>query len=214
MKDLVIVSDFDGTITQKDSLYHFFSEFASEKWLEVEQDWVDGKIGSTDCLEREFELVPYLNEELIDAYTDTIKIDPYFREFNELRKTKGLDFIVVSDGVDYFINRILQKNGIKDIKIISNHGEFIGDKFRLTFPHAASNCARKAGTCKCSVINDLKKLYKKIAYIGDGFSDLCCANKVNILFAKSHLLAYCKENNISYIEYENFKGVIKHDFIK
>ena len=43
--------------------------------------WTEGKIGSAECLARQFELVDNLDEKLIDEYISTIEPDPYFREF-------------------------------------------------------------------------------------------------------------------------------------
>ena len=110
MKDFIIISDFDGTITSKDSLYHFFKEHAKSSWLEVEKLWVDGIIDSKECLKHQFELVEDLDEKLIEEYTNKIELDFYFKELNNYRIENNIDFVVVSDGVDYFIKKILQKN--------------------------------------------------------------------------------------------------------
>ena len=205
----ITVCDFDGTITVEDSLYNFLKNYAKPSWLDVEKMWMDKKIGSKECLKRQFELVEGLNEELIENYTDSVKIDPYFKDF--IKKCNN-NLIIVSDGIDYFINKILQKNDIKGIEIISNHGEFISNKFEITYPNQYRECINNSGTCKCKIILDLKKKYEKVVYIGDGVSDFCVAQHADILFAKSSLLAYCKERHINCIEYENFEGVIKYDY--
>lgn len=204
MEKTIIVSDFDGTITREDTLYKFFKTYADNYWLEIEAMWVDGKIGSAECLLRQFELVDNLNKDLIEKYTSTIELDPYFKEFIENNKN---NFVVVSDGVDYFINKVLENHGIKNIKIISNHAEFIEGKFSLSYPNKNLNCKNKSGTCKCSVVNTLKEKYDKIIYIGDGQSDFCVADKADILFAKGSLLNYCKKNNIKCREFESFRDI-------
>lgn len=211
MKDFIIVSDFDGTITSRDSLYFFFKEHAKSSWLEVEKLWVDEVIDSKECLKLQFELVEGLNEELIEEYTSKIELDPYFREFNNYRIKKDIDFVVVSDGVDYFIKKILQKNNIENIKIISNHAEFTDGKFNLTFPNSNPLCKNNAATCKCAAINNLRNNYKKIIYAGDGVSDFCVSKSLkegDILFAKDSLLIHAKKNNIPCIEFKNFKNIL------
>ena len=202
----IIVSDFDGTITKVDTLYDFLKRYAQSSWLEIERMWIEGKIGSKECLKKEFELVENLNQDLIDNYLDIVEIDPYFMEFNNYRIKKNLDFIIVSDGIDYFINKVLEKNKIKDIKVISNHGEFINDKFVISFPNQYNLCKNKSGTCKCKVIQELKKEYQVI-YIGDGHSDFCVSDKADILYAKSHLLDYAKKNKIKCVEYNDFNDI-------
>lgn len=211
MKDKIIVSDFDGTITELDSLFVFLVHYADKKWLDVERLWRTGKINSQECLTRQFELVPKLSQNVIDKFVDEVKLDNYFKKFNEIRLNNNVDFLIVSDGLDYFINRILQKNDINNVKIIANHAEFIDGKFIISYPNKNEGCATGAGTCKCKIINDLKKKYKEIFYVGDGNSDMCVANKVDYLFAKSNLLSYCNKVSINCIKYTNYSEVIKYD---
>ena len=203
-----VVSDFDGTITSKDGLYGFIETYASEGWEKIEQDWVDGKIGSKECLIEEFKLVPDLSEELISEFIKTLTMDETFVDFYGKTIQKGYDFYIVSDGIDYFINKILKKYGAEDVKVISNHGEFRGEFFEITFPNDSSKCINNAGTCKCSVLADLRKNYDKIIYIGDGVSDYCVADKADILFAKSKLADYCEEKCINYQLFNKFSDII------
>ena len=208
MEKIIIASDFDGTITLCDSLFDFFKNFAKPEWIEVEKLWEDKIINSKECLEREFALVSDLSPELIQNYIKTIKIDPYFKEFYEKIIKKGIDFVVVSDGVDYFINKICTLNGIEGIKIFSNHGEFINNKFKLTYPNEAYGCIKNSGTCKCKIVMNLKQKYDKVYYIGDGTSDYCVSDKGDKIFAKEKLANYCKQNNIECTKFETFKDLI------
>ena len=207
MKNLCILSDFDGTITTKDGLYCFIEKYAKGNWEEIEQQWADGKIDSKTCLVEEFKLVPNLSEELISEFIETIEIDESFIDFYNKISEKEIDFYVVSDGIDYFIERILGKYGLKNIKTVTNHGEFRGEFFEITFPNDHSECINNAGTCKCKVLKDLKQDYEKIVYIGDGVSDYCVADKADILYAKSRLLNYCNDKEINCIPYCNFSDI-------
>lgn len=202
-----ILSDFDGTITKKDGLYSFISEYAQGNWEYIEQIWAEGKISSKECLVEEFKLVPNLSEELILKFIKTIEIDESFSNFyDEVIKNK-IDFYIVSDGIDYFIERILKKYNLKNIKIISNHGEFKNNSFEITFPNDYKGCKNNAGTCKCKILSNLKNKYEKIIYVGDGVSDYCVADKADILYAKSRLLTYCQAQNIPCKSFETFKDL-------
>lgn len=207
MEKICILSDFDGTITTKDGLYSFIEAYAQDGWEEIEEDWVQGKIDSKECLTEEFKLVPNLSEELISQFIETISIDETFINFYNKIVKKGIDFYIVSDGIDYFIDRILKKYNLNEVKAISNHGEFRGEFFEITFPNDNPNCVNNAGTCKCKVLNDLKKNYDKIIYIGDGASDFCVADKADILYAKKRLLEFCQDKGIKYIPYNKFEDI-------
>ena len=207
MKQLCILSDFDGTITQKDGIYSFIEAYAKGDWQKIEQDWAVGKIDSKECLTEEFKLVPKLSEELISYFIDTLEIDETFADFYNEITAKGIDFYIVSDGIDYFIKRILKKYNLNDINIISNHGEFRREFFEITFPNDYPECINNAGTCKCKVLSDLRKDYEKIIYIGDGVSDYCVADKADSLYAKKRLLNYCVEKGIKHISYNDFSNI-------
>ncbi len=209
MQNSCILCDFDGTITEKDGLYSFFSQYASKNWIEVERLWEEGKINSKECLKREFEFIADLNEELIVNYLYTIKIDKYFKDFYFFVNNKNIDFYIVSDGIDYFIEKILKINKINNIKIISNHFEFINGDFKITFPNDSKTCINNSGTCKCTVLYEMKKKYKSIIYIGDGISDYCVCKKADKLYAKNVLSDYCSKNNIKHTKFKNFKDIIQ-----
>lgn len=209
MEKMIIVSDFDGTITQKDSLYYFFDDCALEEWQEVEKLWIDKQISSKECLIQEFNLVPNLSQKLINDYVKTLDLDSHFKKFLSFIQKNNLDFVVVSDGIDYFINSIFKNNDIENINIISNHGEFNKDEFKISFPNDYKKCTNDAGTCKCKVVENLREKYETIIYIGDGASDFCVANKADYLFAKKNLSKYCDENNIKYIKYQTYNDVIE-----
>ena len=210
MKNICVLSDFDGTITNKDGLYAFIEAYAKDGWQKIEQDWTEGKISSKECLIEEFKLIPNLSEELISHFIQTLGIDEYFKSFWEFTKEKNIDFYIISDGIDYFIDKILHKYGLDNLNIISNHGEFRDKSFELTFPNDNPGCVNNAGTCKCAVLKELKEKYEQIYYIGDGVSDFCVAGKADVLFAKSRLKKYCSKNSIKYIEYNNFNDILRY----
>ncbi len=208
MKEKVIVSDFDGTITKKDTLYAFLLENAPNNEVNrIGQEWEIGNINSQECIIQEFNLIPNINEEMINRFIDKIELDEGFIYFNKQRIKANIDFVIVSDGLDYFINKILDKYNLNNFEVITNHAEFKKGKFEITFPNNSNSCKINAGTCKCKAIENLKKNYKTIYYCGDGVSDYCVANKADKTFAKSKLAKYCAKNNIAYKEFSNFKDI-------
>ena len=81
MRKKIVVSDFDGTITKKDTLSKFLEDYADPRWLDIENDWRDGKFGSQECLTRQFALVSNLSPQIIDEFLDTVEIDEGFIPF-------------------------------------------------------------------------------------------------------------------------------------
>ena len=69
--------DFDGTIAPVDTTDLLLERFADPKWLEIEEEWKSGRIGSRECLVRQIDLVRAAPEEL-DDFVSRIDIDPGF----------------------------------------------------------------------------------------------------------------------------------------
>jgi 2,3-diketo-5-methylthio-1-phosphopentane phosphatase len=211
MREKIIVSDFDGTITKKDTLSKFLEDYANPRWLDIENDWRDGKFGSQECLTRQFALVPNLSPNLVHEFLKTIEIDEGFIPFCKNLKKKNIPIIILSDGLDYFIYKILERYHLDDINVITNHAYFNEyEKFIIEFPNDSSKCLNNAGTCKCKVVKSLKKMYKTVCYVGDGASDFCVSKLPDVVFAKSGLVEYCKNNNVKYTEYKSYNDLIEY----
>ncbi len=198
-----IYCDFDGTITKKDTVNTFFEKYASPKWYEYEKLWIEGKITSQENAIRQVELLPEISDEQFNNYIDTIEIDEYFLEFLNYIKSKNINFTILSDGFDLFIQKTLEKYNIKNIKFYANHLIHENNKFRIEFPYHNPKCDIGAGMCKCEKVKE-----KSFCYIGDGTSDLCVAQKADLLFATKKLQMYCEKNLIKHYQFKSFCDII------
>ncbi len=213
MSEYQIFCDFDGTITKEDTLNKFLRLYADEKWLELEQNWINGKIGSRECTFEQMKLVPVLSDIELKNFIDSISIDSSFFEFMEYVKSENIDFYIVSDGFDFFINTILKQNGIKGVKVFSNHLRIENNKYVCEFPYTNPECIAASGMCKCSIVKKYKNNKKSVLYVGDGVSDFCVSNNIKTVFAKGKLLEYCKKNKEAdngLMSFDSFKDILNY----
>ncbi|HWY24415.1 MAG TPA: MtnX-like HAD-IB family phosphatase [Nevskia sp.] len=193
--DWLVVCDFDGTIAEVDVTDGVLNRFALPQWEEIEADWKAGRFGSRECMSRQVDLVRAPREAL-DAYLDTVRIDPHFPAFVADCRRMGLEVVVISDGIDYSIRRILARYGLDDLPLASNRLEMLGgDRYRLSFPDANPKCSAGSGTCKCKVSNRRASGRSRLL-IGDGSSDFCLAAEADLVYAKDKLLARCIERGL------------------
>ena len=191
----LVVCDFDGTIAHVDVTDGVLSRFALPQWEAIEADWKAGQIGSRECMARQVDLVRAPLEAL-DAYLDTVEIDPDFPAFVADCRAQGLEVVVISDGIDYSIRRILARHGVDDLPLASNSLELLGgDRYKLNFPEANAKCSAGSGTCKCRVSNRRASGRSRLL-IGDGSSDFCLAAEADLVFAKDKLLTRCIERKL------------------
>ncbi|HEY0122755.1 MAG TPA: MtnX-like HAD-IB family phosphatase [Rhizobium sp.] len=202
-----VFCDFDGTISIEDATDMVLSRFAGPEWEDIERQWKQGLMGSGECMRRQIALVEASRKDL-DALLDTMSIDPGFEEFLSYCRGTDLPVTIVSDGVDYFIRHILARHGIDDIPIVANVLTCCfadGRESYSLFPSpTASGCMSGSGVCKCRVVksSDLQ------IYIGDGRSDFCVADKVDLVFAKAKLIGYCEDRDIPYVAFETFTDLL------
>ncbi len=210
---LKLFIDFDGTITRNDVGDLIFRELGGEGYEVLVQDYLDGKIGAREYWIRECERAGIVKREAMEEIIDQQDIDPTFMDFANFCNSRNLKFFILSDGFDFYIERILKRFGLEDVRFYSNRLEFQAvdgtGLFFLTpvFPYADEDCPHCAN-CKRNHLLTLSSDDDIIVYIGDGYSDRCPAKYADIVFAKRDLIRYCREENISYFEYQNFRDVI------
>jgi len=207
----VVFCDFDGTITQLDVTDQILTQLAHPSWREIEREWMLGLIGSRECLARQIALVEAPVEEL-HAVIDAIAIDPDFTAFCKFARKKQLPLFVLSDGFDYVIHRVLKGAGVgRHFRSGSNlfasalHVE--GRRLATSFPHSPEPCAHGCATCKAALVRRLREGRQPVVFVGDGMSDRFAVEFADVVFAKRHLLAYCRESGIACHPFETFKEV-------
>ena len=209
----VVFSDFDGTITCQDVTDKILEQYADPAWLEVEEQWVRGEIGSRECFERHAALVRVTAKQL-DALIDSIPLDPDFPEFFHFLKARQLPFYIVSDGFDYVIRRVLKKVGadgeLRNGRHLFSTGLELKDgRVRAVFPHSNHGCKHGCATCKPAIIQRVRKKQQPVIFIGDGLSDRFAVEAADVVFAKHELLAYCRERGLACRPFETFGDVQK-----
>ncbi len=204
----VVFSDFDGTIARCDignRLFHHFSGGKSEALIPA---WKAGEITSREILIQEAALFRGTEAEVL-AFLDSFELDSGFVGFEELCRSNNTPLVVLSDGLDLYINLMLKKHGLGHIPIHSNAGRLENGGIRVEFPYALGACGR-CGNCKGERIAEYRAAKGKecrVVFVGDGLSDTCAASGADLLFAKKDLKQYCVEQNIGYFGYDTFDDV-------
>jgi len=203
-----IFCDFDGTITCDDVGDILFETFASPEYQLALKDWEAGKISSRRNLERVCAAANVTVTQL-EQLCDSQKIDPTFPELVEYCQTQGYPLIVVSDGLDFYIQRILEKHNLGFLEVRANHLYFIdGTRIAPKFPYWQHTCGACAN-CKGYHLRRSRGQGNLTIYIGDGLSDRCAVKEADVLFAKNKLVEYCQEQQVQFFPYSNFKNVVQ-----
>jgi 2-hydroxy-3-keto-5-methylthiopentenyl-1-phosphate phosphatase len=206
-----IFLDFDGTITSRDATDAILDAYADPQWLQIEEAWKSGRIGSRECLRAQMALVTASRQDL-DGLLDAIEIDEGFVGLVDACAVHAVPVHIISDGFDYCIQRILSRPSLdlgphlKNIRIVSSHLELNGARWRVGFT-SDEPCEHGCATCKPAAMARLHATAGPSVFVGDGLSDRYAAACADAVFAKDLLAAYCDERAISYTLYDNLATI-------
>lgn len=207
MRKIAILCDFDGTVAGDDVGNLLFRTFADESESKaVVDEWKQGLISSRECLERECALASFSREEL-DGFVKQRKLDAYFKDFLDFIRKRGMEIVIVSDGLDYYIEKMLLRHGAGDVEFFANQLVLADHSPRVEFPYYDLMECTDCGNCKRHHLEKFKSAGFYVVYVGNGLSDRCPAEYADLVFAKGDLLTYCLDKEIDHVRFENFRDV-------
>jgi 2-hydroxy-3-keto-5-methylthiopentenyl-1-phosphate phosphatase len=194
--------DFDGTLAPGDPTDTLLDRFADRSWIELEAEFKAGRMSSRACMAQQIALIRATPAEY-DALVGSMTLDPNFAAFAALCDANAIPMTIVSDGPDRSIEILLRKAGLT-LPYYANRLEWLGgDRWHLNFPHMRDDCAMVAGNCKCQFSEKFPAASQIM--IGDGRSDFCIANRVDLVLAKGALAKHCAANNLPHHEIRDFR---------
>ena len=201
--------DFDGTITTRDVGYEMFKKFTAEKTEPIVQRYRRGEVNSYECLKTECEIwnqAPPLEEEVLEFLQEQA-IAPGFNEFIGILKRNETRKYILSEGFDFYIDRIMKAGRHFGLERITNKARYEDGLIAPEFPHLGDGCG-ECSNCKGYHIRRLAGPRESAVFIGDGHSDYHGADAADIVFAKSFLAGSLKKTGRHYFEFADFYDII------
>jgi 2,3-diketo-5-methylthio-1-phosphopentane phosphatase len=181
---LVVVLDFDGTVTDKDIGDEVCDRFADPSWKDIDAAWVRNEISLPEAQRRMWALARAQREEAV-AYAQHVgHRRPGLHTLISTVRDLGGEVWLASGGFDFYIEALLGDDAALLGRRYYNATQFTGDRIAVEFPHSALSCARCA-VCKGKVCEVAKHLAQRVIFVGDGSSDRCAVGKADQLFVVS-----------------------------
>jgi 2-hydroxy-3-keto-5-methylthiopentenyl-1-phosphate phosphatase len=194
---LQIVIDWDGTVTECDTLMltlrHFVAPDVLEP-LEAELDagLADGTITHREVMEREFAQLTASLDDVVGFLLDRARVRPGFAAF-----VARFDPLILSSSFHETIEPVLARERVR-ARLRANHAEPRADGWRIRWV-SDSDCATCGEPCKRGSLPD-----GPFVYAGDGYSDRCAALAADRVFARDGLAEYLAERGVPYEPFTDF----------
>ncbi|MFA6771715.1 MAG: HAD-IB family phosphatase [Dehalococcoidales bacterium] len=203
---LLFQSDFDGTITVGDISFLILDRFARGDWRSILEDYKNSRITVGEFNKRAFALVSEERSVLEDYVIANYELRPGFKELVSFCDEAGIRFVIISNGLDFYIRTILKHISMDNIKVFSARTTFGSSHLETEYFGPDGN-----------PLNDgFKEAFSRyfiasgydIIYAGNGASDAPAAHLAHKTFATESLVAKLKETGKDFHAFEDMHEII------
>lgn len=201
-----IFSDFDGTITETDTLVFLATNLGGgpEMVQAIGRLIRENKITLAEGIAAEMRSIRATYEEAESLLRAEVKIDPGFPAFARWCQEREIPLTILSAGFHQNIALFITREEYPHLEILANNirpNQQIG--WQCEFRDKSDY-----GHDKARAIQEARRRGEYTIFIGDGLSDRAAAEAAHEVFAKHSLAPYCRERGIEFHEYETFEDVL------
>jgi 2-hydroxy-3-keto-5-methylthiopentenyl-1-phosphate phosphatase len=193
-----LVLDFDGTVTERDTLHLVLSEFGDrEVYARAEAELDAGRMTLNDVISAEFATVTTSLDEVVAHVVEHARVRPGFAALARARHP-----LVVSSGFHELIEPVLEREGVLDaVELRANRVDALRDGWQVRY-RVAEICEVCGEPCKRG---DLPA--GEVAYAGDGHSDYCAALAADRVYATGSLAGFLDRRGVPYEPLTDFRAL-------
>ncbi|MBP6822229.1 MAG: HAD-IB family phosphatase [Acidobacteria bacterium] len=207
MTKLHIFSDFDGTISEKDTLVFLATNLGGgQKMVQTIGRLIrEGELTLSEGIAAEMRSIRRPFAEAEKLLREQVRIDPAFIPFAAWCEAKAIPLTILSAGFHQLIDLFIRQSDFPHLEILANTlkpSEEVG--WQCVFRDKTD-----WGHDKSVAIKAAKKRGEYAIFIGDGLSDRGAAEAADQVFAKHSLVEHCRQRKINFHEYQTFDDVLK-----
>jgi 2-hydroxy-3-keto-5-methylthiopentenyl-1-phosphate phosphatase len=216
LKQMVMVFDFDGTISEEDVLNALFDEYAGPQWREHCRAYLDDELTLKEAyLQMSASFWGNLSD--IQAFLRRkARLRPGFKELLTQLREHHIPVKVVSNGFDIYLIYLLDhwKIDRTGMEIRCHHAEIISNRFVPRFYEHRNLRHDRCIVGKAEFLEELKEAGNFVAFAGNGYSDTPASHVADLLFAREGLADYCQKHKIAFVPFTDFHDISAHLFGK
>ena len=193
-----LVLDFDGTVTERDTLDLVLQRFGDAEVYERAEAALDaGRMTLNDVISAEFATVTAPLDEVVAHVVEHARVRPGFDALARARHP-----LVVSSGFHELIEPVLEREGVLGaVELRANRVDARPDGWQVHY-RVAEICEVCGEPCKRG---DLPA--GEVAYAGDGHSDYCAALAADRVYATGSLAGFLDRRGVPYEPLTDFRAL-------
>ncbi len=193
-----VVVDWDGTVTEVDSLHLVLLEFGDERIYDAAENRLGRELTLHEVIALEFESVRAPLDEVVAWVRENVRVRAGFAEL-----ARDYQPLVVSSGFHEFIGPVLEREGL-ELDVVANRIDPRPEGWETQF-RSSEPCPVCGEPCKREDVAGLGEF----VYAGDGFSDRCVALQASRVFARDGLARYLAQRSVPFEPFEDFYEVAR-----
>lgn len=204
---IVLQCDFDGTIATEDVSFMLLDAFADSDWRKVHDEYRAARITVGEFNSRVFGMVKAGRETMLEYVKAHAKIRDGLNELARTCEKKDIKLVIVSNGLDFYIEQILKDVGLANIESHAARTIFTPAGLEVAYIGPAGNIMDEG--FKEAYTHLYLERGCRVLYAGDGFSDAGAAKLAHKIFAIDGLLKYCREAGLVCSTFEKLTDIAR-----
>lgn len=205
----ILISDFDGTMTERDFFRIALSRLppaAAAPWERYEQ----GRLSHFDALAEIFSGLQ-VDQQEFEAMLEEMQVEEGLAEACNCLQREGWSLVIASAGCSLYIERILSRAGVKAV-VHANPGELVpGGGLVMKAPQQSPYFTAATGIDKVAVVRHHLEQGFDTAFAGDGRPDLAPALLLppGRRFARGWLAEELERRREPFVRFERWRDIAR-----
>ena len=202
-----VICDFDDTTVLENVAELLLKEFGGYGWQQYQKQNSSRRMSLKEYQELAFQTVKVGKETMKDLVKEKATLRPHFKALYEYCQRSNIPLAIATMGLDFYVEALLEREGMDSIPYYAVDTEFTDKGIQYGYRYTWDGCWQP-GNCKCRVLERYRRKGHAILFAGDGKTDICPADRSDVVFARRFLEEHRQEKGLPYVPLTDFSKVI------
>lgn len=200
-----MLTDFDDTAAAQNVAELLLHQFGHPSWMNVRQRFRHGELSLKDYQEITFRQMRADKATMQDYVRANASFRAHFGELSQFCQDNGIPMCIVSQGLDFYIQALLDGCGYSHLPVhavraqFDDHGRIVGYGYDFTYPDTPER-----GNSKALIVQQFQQQGYHVFYAGDGSSDFEAGQVADTVFAHRQMAELCQRAGIAFTPFTDF----------